>query len=64
MHYQIGTKYTDRKGQECEVVDILTTTNLAGEVVKVRYVTAHKFMGQTVKDHDVLEITIAKALAA
>lgn len=62
MRYQVGTKFTDRKGRECEVVDFLTTTNMAGEVVKTTYVTAHTLMGQKILDRDVCETTIAKAL--
>lgn len=62
MRYQVGTKFTDRQGRECEVVDFLTTRNMAGEVVKTTYVTAHTLMGQRILDRDVCETTIAKAL--
>lgn len=64
MKFPIGTKYTDRKGRECVIVDIYTTTNHAGQVVKVRYVAAHKLMGQSVLDHDVCETTIRRAIDA
>lgn len=46
----------------CTIVDILRTVNLAGECVKLRYVATHEFCGQTVTDHDVLDVTIAKGL--
>lgn len=43
----------------CTVVDILTTFNSAGELVKTRYIATHEFAGQIVTDHDVCETTIA-----
>lgn len=63
--YAIGTKYTPARkhATECTIVDIHTTTNLAGEIVKVRYVSTHAFLGQTVTDYDVVPVTIARALA-
>lgn len=63
--YGIGTVFTPvgRKTKNvCTVTDILTTRNTAGEVVKIRYVATHDFCGQTVTDHDVLEVTIARGL--
>ena len=55
--YPIGYKFTLSRGRknplECEVVDHLTTTNSCGEVVAFRYVTQHKFMGQTISDSHV-----------
>ncbi len=62
MEIKIGTKYTNRKGQECEVIDILKTFNAKNELVSVRYVTTHQFMGQAVKDVDVCGTTILRAL--
>lgn len=62
-HYPIGTIYKDRKGRICKVVDILETFNSQKSLVKVRYVTSHSLMGQDVLDHDVLGVTIARALA-
>ena len=49
--FAIGTKFhTMQKNKKvAEVVDILTTTNAAGEVVKITYVGAHEFMGQKIK---------------
>jgi hypothetical protein len=43
----------------CAVTDILKTYNSKGELVKIRYVAEHQFMGQTVTDRDVVETTIA-----
>jgi hypothetical protein len=50
MH-KIGTKFKTRgkHPRECTVVDIYTTTNLAGEVVKTEYLCEHEFMGQKMK---------------
>lgn len=57
--FPIGTKYKNRNKDICEVVDILKTYNNAGELVQIRYVSARQFLGQMLKDHDVLETTIA-----
>lgn len=59
--FKIGQKYTTRGKRKdiCTVIDILTTTNSAGEVLKIRYVATHNFMGQVVTDSDVCDATIA-----
>jgi hypothetical protein len=44
------------------VCDILRTYNAAGDLVRIRYVAQHEFMGQTIKDHDVCETTIARSI--
>lgn len=65
MHrFPIGTQYATRgkHPQVCTVVDHLTTTNSAGEVVARRYVTTHQFCGQTVRDSDAVDTTIARGL--
>lgn len=64
MKYPIGTKFKTRgkAPRVCTVVDYHTTTNLAGEVVKERYVATHEFMGQIVTDYDVCAVTIARGL--
>ena len=46
----------------CKVIDILRTYNMAGELVKLRYVATHPLMGQVVTDCDVTEATIARGL--
>jgi hypothetical protein len=59
--FAIGTKYTPRgKDYQATVVDILKTYNSAGELVRIRYVSTHTFLGQTVTDQDVIETTIAR----
>lgn len=65
--FEIGTKFVmvGRKDQtEWEVVDILTTTNSKGEVVKIRYSAKKIFCGQELIDNDVLETTIARGFIA
>lgn len=48
----------------CTVTDVLKTTNSRGELVAVRYVATHDFMGQCVTDSNVLETTIARGLVS
>jgi hypothetical protein len=60
--HSIGTKYTNRKGQACEVVDVLLTFNATGEWTDTKYVVAHTFMGQDIIEKDVNETTIARRL--
>lgn len=64
--FPIGTKYKTRgkHPQICTVVDILTTTNSKGDVVKIRYQSEHEFCGQIVTDYDVVETSIAMGLVA
>lgn len=59
--FSIGQRFMDRGKcpRLCVVTDILTTTNSAGDVVRIRYVADHVLMGQTVTDHDVTETRIA-----
>ena len=59
--YSIGTMFLTRgkAPRLCTVTDILKTFNSAGELVKVRYVATHQFMGQTVTDIDVVGTTIS-----
>lgn len=59
--FSVGQKfYSHGKNPKlCTVLDILTTYNLAGEVIRIRYVAEHEILGQKVIDHDVLETSIA-----
>jgi hypothetical protein len=61
--YKVGQVFKDRKGRVNRVVDIWTTRNIAGEIVKIRYVCEHEFCGQTVTDRDVTATTISRCLA-
>lgn len=62
--FEVGTRHWKSPSYkvECVVVDILTTLNMAGDVVSIRYVSEHLLMGQTVRNSDVLETTIARNL--
>ena len=60
--YPVGTvfKPIGKHSKESTVVDIYTTRNLKGEIVKTRYVCQHEFLGQTVTNYDVVAVTIAR----
>lgn len=62
--YPIGTEFVTRGKHPllCEVVDFHVTRNLAGEIVRERYVATHQFCGQTVTDYEVVAVTIARGL--
>jgi hypothetical protein len=62
--FPIGTQYlsSGKRKDVCTVIDILKTYNSAGELVKIRYVATHLFMGQLVADYDVVDTTIARNL--
>ena len=64
MKYQIGTQYlsSGKHPHVCLISDYWTTTNIAGQIVKERYVASHMFMGQYIIDYDVNEVTIARGL--
>lgn len=59
--YSIGHVYKTRgkSPRICSIVDIHRTFNAAGELVKLRYVATHTFMGQLIVDADVCETTVA-----
>lgn len=58
--FPIGTRYETRGKVKrvCTVTDIMRTFNSANELVSIRYVSTHEFMGQIVISHDVVETTI------
>lgn len=62
--FAIGTvfKPVGRYSKICTVSDIHRTYNEAGELVFLRYVAKHEFMGQTVIERDICEATIARGL--
>lgn len=64
--FAIGTQFRtrDRFPKLCTVTDILTTRNSRGEVVGIAYEATHQFCGQTVTDHNVCQVTIARGLVA
>lgn len=61
MKFPVGTTFTTRGKAKrvCTVTDYHTTTNLAGVIVKQRYVATHDFMGQASAETDITETTIA-----
>jgi hypothetical protein len=57
----IGTRFIRRskKRKDIEtIVDVYKTYNMKGELVCIRYVTEHEFLGQIVTDSDVLATTV------
>lgn len=58
MKYPIGYKYVNRKGKICTVINYYITYNVAGDVVKERYVIAYGFCGQGMIDDDVVQASI------
>lgn len=62
--YTIGTQYRKRNKRRdiCTVTDIHRTYNEARELVKLRYVSTHVFMGQLVTEQDVVETSISMGL--
>lgn len=66
MRFPVGTRFIrltpHKKSKVVETIcDFHVTRNLAGDLVKVRYVCTHAYMGQTLIDWDVTETTIARA---
>ena len=63
--FAIGQQFIPigKRKDVCTVTDILRTYNAKNELVSIRYVATHEFMGQTVTDHDVCEATIARGAA-
>ena len=62
--YPIGQQYLTRgkAPRLCTVTDIYRTYNHTGDLVRVRYVSTHRFLGQTITDHDVATATIARGI--
>lgn len=60
IKYKIGQKFKPRRKRQdtCTIIDILRTYNSVDQLVKIRYVTSHEFLGQLVFDYDVLQTTI------
>lgn len=64
--FPIGTIFMSggKHPRRCVVRDILTTRNLAGEIVRIRYVADHDFAGQVMRDPDVSPVTIARSFVS
>lgn len=61
---EIGTLWKTRgkHPRVAEVIDIHTTTNSKGEIVKTEYLCSHEFMGQQIK-HLECKTTILQGIA-
>jgi len=61
--YEIGQQFTTRgKRQDvCTIIDIYTTTNESGEVVCIRYIAQHEFLGQII-DAEYCAATVARGI--
>ena len=55
-------KRGDKQKHVRTVIDCHKTYNLAGELVKTRYVSSHKFCGQDLLEYDVVQPTIGIGL--
>ena len=62
--YTVGTTFKTRGKcpRTCTVVDVWTTYNLVGEVVKQVYIATYEFCGQIVTCRDICETTISMGL--
>ena len=62
--FKIGTKFKTRGKHPrlCTVIDQLTTYNSTGDIVKIRYVATHSFMGQILTNYDVVEAAISMGI--
>lgn len=61
QRFKIGQQFLTRgrSPRLCTITDIWRTYNNAGELVRLRYVATHDFMGQTLTDYDVVDTTIS-----
>ena len=64
QRFPVGTQYipTGKNRAVHTVTDFLTTRNLAGEIVAVRYTATHDFLGQPITTYNIIETTIARGL--
>jgi hypothetical protein len=64
IEYAIGTQFKTRgkHARLCVVTDVYKTYNSKGELVHVRYVAEHEFMGQKLAERDIVAATIARGL--
>jgi hypothetical protein len=63
-NFSIGRQFRTRgkASKLCTIVDILSTYNHAGELVRIRHVATHEFCGQVVTDSEVAEVAVAMGL--
>lgn len=58
----VGRAYTDRNKRRVDIVDIHTTRNLAGEIVRQCFVTCHDCLGQAVYSYETPRSEIDRAV--
>lgn len=60
QRFQIGQQFKTRgkAPRLCTITDVYRTYNAAGDLVRLRYVATHEFMGQTLTDYDVVGVTV------
>lgn len=64
LRFPIGTRYLSggKCPRLCTIVDHWRTFNLAGELVRERYVSEYRFLDQIMSDADVIETSIAMGI--
>lgn len=63
--FSVGTQYVEKRKhgtRECTVIDILYTFHADGTFSHYRYVVRYEYLGQTMIDKDVVDVTIQKAM--
>lgn len=62
--YPIGTEYlsSGKHPRHCTVKEVFKTYNSRGELCRVTYLVGHQLGTQTVYEHDVCGVTIAKGI--
>ena len=58
--FKVGDTYKTRGKHPrlCTIRNILSTYNLQGELVRIRYVADHELNGHVITDYDVCETTV------
>ncbi len=59
--FAIGTRFLSggKNPRLSTVTDFMTVMNLRGEIVKTYYEAEHEFLGQVVREREVLETSVA-----
>ena len=63
--FPVGTQYIShgKWPRLCTVIDVHTTRNAAGDIVKIRYVATHKVWEQVITDSDVTHTSVKMGIA-
>ena len=64
QRFPVCTEYlsSGKHPKLCTVLNFITCTNLAGNIVKTYYETSHDFCGQRIVETDVCDTTIARGV--